>query len=75
MTINVPDQLEHDIRYAAKENNQSISFFISDIVRSYLIEKKRKKLGTELLNTARNLSITEDAVEILHRMRKENDRS
>ena len=75
VTVNIPDETGQAAEKAAESAGQSVSSFYSDAVTYYLRELRRRVAAAELKNLADRMEIASDAVEDLHDLRRENDRS
>lgn len=75
VTVSVPDDVEALARKLADEEGQSISSFFAEAVEQYAREKRRRQAARRVRDIIERTTIQPEAVEELHRQRKETDRT
>jgi predicted transcriptional regulator len=75
ITVHMPDTLEDQIRELARTSNCSISALVVEAVERYLQEARRRQMAQAVLDMADGTGVTPDALDALHAMRRENERS
>ncbi len=71
ITISLDDQLVEELKNLAKNQNVSLSRFIANSLREYLIEKKKQKVGKKILNLKLSEKDLKVAFEELKHLREE----
>ena len=75
LTLHIPDDLEKEIKKAARNEKRSVSSFVAEAAAYYLHEKRKKKLGMKLLKLAGKTKVADDTLEELQSERRHDDRS
>ena len=76
LTVNLPEQMKNEIKDAANNEAKSLSRFVTEAIRYYLHDKRRKELGNKVLRLVEESSgISPDIEEELERGRSNGDRA
>ena len=67
LTVSLPDELAREVQ----DRTDNISGFVAQAVASYLVSLRREDAFREVDRLIGNMSVTDDAVDALHRARCE----
>jgi len=72
LTVHIPDEMKGEIQKAAQNEHKSMSLLVSEAIRSYLQDKRRKVLGQKVLEMVSESAVTPDVHEELERGRMDD---
>jgi len=72
LTIHIPDEMKGEIQRAAQNEHKSMSLLVSEAIRSYLQDKRRKVLGRKVMEMVGESAVTHDVHEELERGRMDD---
>lgn len=72
LTVHIPDEMKGEIQKAAQNEHKSMSLLVSEAIRSYLQDKRRKVLGQKVLEMVGESAVTPDVHEELERGRMDD---
>ena len=72
LTVHIPDEMKDEIKRAAHNEQKSMSSLVSEALRFYLHEQKKKALGQRVLDMVNTSVVTPDAHEELERGRDDD---
>ena len=75
VTVHIPERVNNEIKRTAEKERKSVSSFIAEAVQYYIREKKRREIGSRVLDLAGKVKISGDALRHIEEGRNERDRS
>ena len=75
VTVHIPERVNNEIKRTAEKERKSVSSFIAEAVQYYIREKKRREIGSRVLDLAGKAKISGDALRHIEEGRGERDRS
>jgi metal-responsive CopG/Arc/MetJ family transcriptional regulator len=72
LTVHIPDEMKDEIKRAAQNEQKSMSSLVSEALRFYLYEQKKKALGQRVLTMINPSRVTPDVHEELERGRDDD---
>ena len=72
LTVHIPDEMRDEIKRAAQNEQTSMSSLVSEALRLYLYEQKKKSLGQQVLNMINPSHVIPDVHEELERGRDDD---
>lgn len=75
ITVHVPDDLETQVRITAADEKRSISSVVSDALKRYIDEKRRRMLGAKMMELAGTAQISSDVYKEIEVGREDHDRT
>ena len=72
LTIHMPDEMKGEIQRVAQNEHKSMSLLVSEAIRSYLQDKRRKVLGQKVMEMVDESAVTPDVHEELERGRMDD---
>jgi metal-responsive CopG/Arc/MetJ family transcriptional regulator len=72
LTVHIPDEMKGEIQKAAQNEHKSMSLLVSEAIRSYLQDKRRKVLGQKVMEMVGESAVTPDVHEELERGRMDD---
>lgn len=73
ITTHIPDSIAKDVKIFAENEKKSVSAVVSEAIRHYIVEKKKKELGMKVLNMAGKVRISGSIYDDIKRERKDPD--
>ena len=72
LTVHITNEIKDELKRAAQNEHRSMSSLVSEALRFYLHEQKKKLLGQRVLNMINPSSVTPDVHEELERGRDDD---
>ncbi len=72
ITVNIPDNLNDNLRREAQNRGVSISHLVSEALSHHLLDSRRKAFGRKVLELAGKAKVSEDVDLILHEGRRDD---
>jgi metal-responsive CopG/Arc/MetJ family transcriptional regulator len=60
ITTHIPDNVANEIKVFADNEHRSVSSVVADAVQHYISEKRKRYLGTKVLEMAGKIKISDD---------------
>ncbi len=74
VTVHIPENVNDEIKGAAKKEKKSVSSFIAGAAQYYIREKRRREVGLKVLALAGKAKISGDVLRHLEEGREEHRR-
>ncbi|ETN89549.1 MAG: ribbon-helix-helix protein, CopG family [Thermus sp.] len=71
LTVHLPEDLARLLRQAAENEGKSMSALTAEALEAYLKERKRKRLGLEVLRRAGQARVAPEALQLLEEGRRD----
>jgi len=72
LTVHIPDEMKDEIKRAAQNEHTSLSSLVSEALRFYIYEQKKKALGQKVLDMVTPSGVAPDTHEELERGRDDD---